>query len=171
MTAEEAFRLIRLPQPATTEPQTWADLGAGQGLFSQALLHQLPANSQVYAVDRDTTPPKSPGIVPQIMNFVTEEWPFPPLNGILMANSLHFVQDQHAFLRRAAKHLLPGGIFLFVEYDTDTPNPWVPYPLSFSTLQALLRDLGMHPLQKIHTMPSKFGRAQLYSAWHGYARQ
>ncbi len=59
----------------------------------------------------------------------------------------------------------PAGCFLFVEYDTGTPNPWVPYPLSFRSMQTRFRQLNINPPQLIHTMPSRFGVAQLYSAW------
>lgn len=164
MTAQEAARLIHLPHLTTRYPQTWADLGSGSGLFSEALLRQLPPQSQVYAVDRSTIPHPAPGIIPVQRDFLDFPWDLPPLNGILMANALHFVEQQEIFLQQAAQHLLPGGQFLFVEYDTDTPNPWVPYPLSLSTLQSRFRHLGLQPPQSLHTMPSKFGHARLYAA-------
>lgn len=165
MTAEEALRLIRLPLPMPPAPQTWADLGSGQGLFAHALLRQLPAGSQVYAIDRDTTPAPAPGILPLQRDFVTADWGTPPLHGILMANALHFVEQQRDFLLQAAMRLLPGGHFLFVEYDTDVPNRWVPHPLSLRSLQSLFRQIGMAPPQPIHTMPSRYGGAPLYSAF------
>jgi hypothetical protein len=48
------------------------------------------------------------------------------LDGILMANLLHFVRDQTGLLRRVAAHLCPTGRFLIVEYEQPTPIPWVP---------------------------------------------
>ncbi|WP_298715992.1 trans-aconitate 2-methyltransferase [Chitinophaga sp.] len=164
MTAREAALLIHLPQPATRQPQTWADLGSGSGLFSEALLRQLPPQSQVYAIDRSTIPQPAPGIIPLQRDFLDFPWSLPPLHGILMANALHFVEQQETFLQQAVRYILPGGQFLFVEYDTDTPNPWVPYPLSLSTLQSRFRHLGLLPPQLLRTMPSKFGRARLYAA-------
>lgn len=164
MTSQEAARLIQLPHPTSQQPQTWADLGSGSGLFSEALLRQLPPQSQVYAIDRTTIPHPAPGIIPLQRDFLTFPWNLPPLNGILMANALHFVEQQEAFLRQAAGHIVPGGQFLFVEYDTDTPNPWVPFPLSLSTLQSRFRNLGLQPPHLLRSMPSKFGRARLYAA-------
>ena len=56
----------------------------------------------------------------------------PPLDGLVAANSLHFVarERQVDVVRQLATHLRPGGAFLVVEYDADRGNPWVPHPFS-----------------------------------------
>lgn len=165
MTAAEASTLIHMPDmPGNGTPQSWADLGSGSGLFTRTLLTQLPRGSTVYAIDRDEVPAPSAGIVSRQADFTAHNWQTPPLHGILMANSLHFVKDHKAFLQKAVDPLLPAARFLFVEYDTDKPNPWVPYPLSFKTLQQLFRSLQLGEARLLHTMPSRFGGAQLYSA-------
>lgn len=165
MTSAEASALIHMPDlPYNGTPQSWADLGSGSGLFTRALLAQLPPGSTVYAIDRDEVAPPAPGIISRQADFTTHNWQTPLLHGILMANSLHFVRDHKTFLHRAADTLLPAARFLFVEYDTNTPNPWVPYPLSFKTLQQLFRSIQLGEAQLLHTMPSRFGGAQLYSA-------
>ena len=86
------------------------------------------------------------------------------LNGILMANALHFVEDKLGFLKQISSHLLPKGIFLIVEYDLQKSNVWVPYPLSFASLQELLsKGLG-RSVQKLGEMPSRYNRSMIYGA-------
>jgi SAM-dependent methyltransferase len=53
----------------------------------------------------------------------------PLLDGILMANAMHYFKDKEAVLRQIHSFLKPIGTFLLVEYNVDSGNPWVPYPL------------------------------------------
>ena len=59
----------------------------------------------------------------------------PPLDGIVMANSLHYFKDREKILRHALSFLKLNGALLLVEYNVDSGNMWVPYPLSFETFQ------------------------------------
>lgn len=150
-------------------PQTWADLGCGEGLFTQALSHLLKPGSHIYAVDKS-----KPGSIPayngvfvetKISDFVKDGLAFPPLDGILMANSLHYVSDKRALIDKLSILLKPAAGFLIVEYDTDTPiQNWVPYPLSFLSLQNLFRQMGYETIIPIGKRASVYGRANLYSA-------
>jgi SAM-dependent methyltransferase len=150
-------------------PQTWADLGSGEGLFTQALTHLLKPGSHIYAVDKT-----KPGIIPlynsvivesRIYDFVKDELDFPPLDGILMANSLHYVSDKKALLNKLSLLLKPTACIIIVEYDTDIPIPkWVPFPLSFQSLQNLFRQAGYETIIPIGKRASVYGRANLYSS-------
>ena len=81
-------------------------------------------------------------------------------DGILMANSLHYIQDQKIFLTR-----LKATTLLLIEYDIDIPVArWVPYPLSYSKAVTLLQSANYPHIQKLGTHPSAFGRAELYAA-------
>ena len=104
-------------------------------------------------------------ITKQLGDFVTEGLPAKDLDGILLANALHFVHEQPDFIQRAATSLKPTGAFLLVEYDTDSPNPWVPHPLSFTALVKLFKGCGFRSVRRLADRASSFGRARLYSAW------
>lgn len=172
MDPRDAVGLLRGAPLAVGTPQRWADLGCGTGTFTRALAHLLPPGSVIIAMDRDAAVldqvPDTLGatrVTKQVGDFVTGGLPATGLDGILLANALHFVSDQPGFIRRATTSLKPAGIFLLVEYDTDTPNPWVPHPLSFATLVELFKGSGFRSVKRLADQPSAFGRARLYSAW------
>ena len=88
------------------------------------------------------------------------------LDGILMANSLHYVDDQPRLLQRLHAVLKPGALLVLVEYDTDTAvSRWVPYPISFAKATRLFGPDRWSPLKKISQKKSAFGRSNLYSAF------
>ena len=171
MQLAEAIALIRHDAVGATKAKRWADLGCGSGLFTRALASGQPPGSVIYAVDTDRTALTSIGsfnevaIQPIRQDFVHTDWPFDTLDGILMANSLHYVPDKPAFIDKATRHLTATGGFLIVEYDSDRANPWVPYPLSYASLTQLFNKSGYSQVEKLHERPSLYGRANLYSAW------
>ncbi|MEL6633749.1 MAG: class I SAM-dependent methyltransferase [Bacteroidota bacterium] len=157
---------------AALEPQhqTWADLGAGTGLFTEALLQTLPESAQVHALDKsprylyDLWRSHRKRLIVHDGDF-TQEMELPPQDGVLMANALHYVQDKQRFLPHIFSYLKPGGTFLLVEYETDRPQPpWVPYPLSFATFKDLATELGLTDIQKLHQVSSAYGYQGIYAA-------
>jgi trans-aconitate methyltransferase len=164
----DAVALIADAPLDRSAPTTWVDLGSGDGTFTLALADLLAPGSEVHAIDRDpaalTRTPRHPSVSidTHVADFVVDAWPVPAVDGILMANSLHYVSDQRMFLRSCASRLTSRGVFLFVEYDTDRANPWVPYPVSRRTLTALFATWGAVAL--LGTRPSAFRRSPLYAA-------
>jgi ubiquinone/menaquinone biosynthesis C-methylase UbiE len=172
MTHREATALLDNPAlHLSPTPAHWADLGAGSGVFTLALAEYLPASSTIIAIDLQPTIKKQTTsnnvtIHPRTADLTDPNLGLPNLDGILMANSLHYVKDQPALLQSLHATLKPGGIFIIVEYDTDIPIPrWVPYPISFSTATRLFTPPLWQSLKKANTHPSAFGRANLYVAF------
>ena len=152
-------------------PTTWADLGCGDGTFTRALAELLAPGSTIHAMDLDGAalrriPSEYNGvrIATHHGDFTNQPWPFTDLDGILMANSLHYVDDQASFVRGCARHLKPPHRFLIVEYDTTAANPWVPYPVSQMRLRELFERAGYSSIRVLRSRPSVFRRAPLYAA-------
>jgi len=152
-------------------PGPWADLGCGDGTFTRALASQLAAGSTIHAIDRDrsalrSVPAAVGGVAIQAHrgDFTRLPWPFTAPAGILMANSLHYVADQAAFVRACAAQATARPRFLIVEYDTDAPSRWVPHPVSREALARLFTDAGYGPVRILGTRPSIYRRASLYAA-------
>jgi len=151
----------------------WADLGSGEGAFTLALADVLGSTGTIHTVDRDrraldvqlrTLRDRYPAVtvVPHVADF-TGLIEIPPLDGVVMANSLHFARQKLDVLRLVRGYLKPGGRFVLVEYGADRGNPWVPYPLSFPTWSRLAAEAGFVETQLLETVPSRF-LGSIYSA-------
>jgi trans-aconitate methyltransferase len=166
MQLNDAVKLIQ--HPVTKEKAAYADLGCGNGLFTKALAQLLAPESIIYAVDKNKTALNSFSVDSNIhlqklnIDFIKDEFPFKNLSGILMANSLHYVEDKNAFLLKAKASLSADGYFIIVEYDTNKANQWVPYPVSFSSLHNLFEKINFYSVQKLNTHPSRYWRT-MYS--------
>lgn len=88
------------------------------------------------------------------------------LDGILLANALHFVAypDQAAVLSQLSSSLKPGGRIIIVEYDRDRGNDWVPYPISRNSINAVAQSAGLSAPVDSGRMRSTFG-GELYCIW------
>jgi trans-aconitate methyltransferase len=170
MELSTAIRLIEAGVNKNTQPQTWADLGAGQGLFTRALSRQLSAKSVIYAIDTDAHALKGISIEPDIAlhkvnaDFISFLDDSPRMNGFLMANALHFVSDRLTFGKSLIKRMLPGGRLLLVEYDMDKPSQWVPFPLSKSALSGFSDQVGFASVTFLDEVPSVYNSSMIYSA-------
>ena len=153
--------------------KAWADLGSGEGAFTLALADLLGPTASIYTVDRDgralgvqvralrdAFPNVS--VTPLVADF-TLPLELPPLDGIVMANSLHFERDKLAVLRLVGAYLRTAGRLVLVEYDTDHGNPWVPFPLSFRSWATLAAEAGFRETQRLASVPSRF-LGSIYSA-------
>lgn len=147
-------------------------MGAGSGTFTLALAGLLQPGSTIYAIDTNKDSLRAiPALYnqvkleTQVADFVQNELPFQQIDGFLMANSLHYVSDQAAFLGKMSEYVTKTSYLLIVEYDTDGPQlPWVPYPLSYHSLSNLVERLGYQTVRKLQERPSMYGRANVYAA-------
>jgi ubiquinone/menaquinone biosynthesis C-methylase UbiE len=155
---------VRLLREGVTRGGTWADLGAGTGAFTLALAELVGPGGEIVAVDRDRgalrdleRAVRPGGATVRTMNGdFTRPIDLPPLDGIVMANSLHFVKDKAPVLALVRRMLRPSGRLLVVEYDTDKGNHWVPHPMSFETWRALADASGFSATRKLGSVPSRF---------------
>ena len=162
---------VRLLREGVTRGGTWADLGAGTGAFTLALAELVGPSGEVVAVDRDRGALRElerairPGgaTVRTLGADFTKPIAVNSLDGVVMANSLHFVRDKSPVLALVHTMLKPSGRLLLVEYDTDNGNPYVPHPLSFETWRALADAIGFTGTRKLATVPSRF-LGRIYSA-------
>lgn len=154
---------------------SWADIGAGAGAFTLALAELLGPGGRIVAVDRDAGALRrnadavatgSPGttLATLVADFTTT-LDLPVLDGLVAANSLHFVppERQVAVVRALSAHLRPGGRFVVVEYDADRGNPWVPHPFSATSWPRLAMAAGLERPERLHRVPSRF-LGGIYSA-------
>jgi SAM-dependent methyltransferase len=154
----------------------WADLGAGDGTFTRALAELLGTGSHIFAVDRDPaalgalgrwSARHAPNVVPMEADF-TLPLALPalaeaPLDGILLANALHFVRDADAVLAGLVALVRPRGRVVLVEYDRRSASRWVPYPIPVTRLPSLAAAASLSPPIVTATRPSAFA-GMLYAA-------
>lgn len=167
----EAIEMLAASDVDALGPTRWADLGCGTGTFTLALADLLSPGSMIHAMDRDGSvlrklPPqhKGVGITTHRGDFTDHTWPFAHLDGILMANSLHYVENQAAFIRGCERRMTVPRRFLIVEYDADEASRWVPHPVSMKTLTSLFTGAGYSSIRMLQSRPSVYRRAALYAA-------
>jgi SAM-dependent methyltransferase len=167
---------VRAPATdATATGTVWADLGAGAGTFTMALASLLGSGGTVYAIDQDPRALRSleqraaraargSAVVRTMVGDFTAPLVLPPLDGIVMANALHFIAyaQQATVLRRLASAVRDDGSIIIVEYDRRGPNPWVPYPIALAAVPELARAAGLGEPRLLATRPSAF-RGSIYS--------
>ena len=95
---------VRLIARGVPPGGAWADLGAGEGAFTLALRDVAGPDVVIYAVDKDggrldrqrrAFDAMFPGSnVRMVTADFGEPLSLPPLDGVIMANSLHFFRDK-----------------------------------------------------------------------------
>lgn len=151
----------------------WADLGAGDGAFTLALADVLGPGAQITALDKDAA-----GLVrlegelgrryrDTELQVVKGDFSRPlalhDIDGVVMANSLHFLKDKRPALSNVYEILKPGGHLIVVEYGADRGNPWVPHPFSYPTWEEMAAEAGFVNTRLLETIPSRF-LGSIYSA-------
>lgn len=151
----------------------WADLGSGTGAFTLALADLLGPGGTIYSVDRDRGALREQARAlharypATTMRYLaadfTHRLDLPPLDGVVMANSLHFVRDKGAVLALVRSYLKSDGRLLLIEYNVDRGNPWVPHPLSYPTWEQVARQAGLRETRLLGRVPSRF-LGEIYAA-------
>lgn len=151
----------------------WADLGSGRGAFTLALADLIGPTGNIYSVDRDRSALREQERamrarfpaeqVHYLVADFTDRLDIPLLDGVVMANSLHYVRKKDPVLQLVRSYLKPGGRLIIVEYNADRGNMWVPYPFSYKSWEMLARQNGFASTQLLMTRPSSFF-GEIYSA-------
>jgi SAM-dependent methyltransferase len=165
--------LLRTGVPAAGE--TWGDFGSGTGAFTLALAELLGPEGEIYSIDKDRGALRGQERAMQarfpqttvhyLAGDFTRPLNLPTLDGIVLANALHFqpYKAQARVVQLLKSYLRPGGRLILVEYDVDRGNLWVPHPLSYPTWENLARQCGFAHTQLLATKPSRFLR-EIYAA-------
>ncbi len=156
----------------------WADLGSGDGAFTLVLRELVGPDAEIYSVELDASRlarqerafRMSRGgsrTAPTSTRFIAADFTrpleLPPLDGILMANALHFVEEQSSFLREVRAYLKPSGKLLIVEYDINRGSVYVPHPVSYARLTELVVSAGFESPTLLATARSRYW-SRIYSA-------
>jgi len=164
MNHRDHVRLIRrgVPVPGGV----WADFGSGRGAFTLALAELLGDKGVIYSVDKDSGALRRqeqamraqfPDVTVHTINAdFTRPLDLPALDGLVVANALHFLRHKDPAIRLLRRYLRPAGRFLVVEYNTDRGNPWVPHPFSYATWQTVALRNGFQHTELLATHPSSF---------------
>jgi SAM-dependent methyltransferase len=164
---------IPAPPGVCTPRWVWADFGSGRGAFTLALADLLGQGSTIYSIDHSGSDlleqqfelnQRFSGVSVHYLNQdFNSALALPPLDGIVMANALHFQRNKERTLQRVKGYLKPGGRFILVEYNADKGNPWVPYPLSMASWVSLAGRCGFVATSQLARVPSSF-MGEIYSA-------
>jgi tRNA A58 N-methylase Trm61 len=151
----------------------WADFGSGTGAFTLALADLIGPAGVIYSIDQDRSAlaqqerslrehfPTS--IVHYHLADFTRPIDLPTLDGIVMANALHFHRKPEPIVQLLKSYLHPQGRFILIEYNVEQGNSAVPYPVSFLQWEKLAAHCGFTQMQLLQTRPSRFLR-EIYSA-------
>ena len=178
MDLNEAVDLLQ-DAVGTAPAAEWADLGAGEGTFTLALARLLGPGAHIIAVDRDrgslrdlerrSVADGSRDCITTVQADFTRKLDLPgvaagTLDGLLLANSLHYVRQPGEVLTELGRLLRPGGRVVFVEYDRRSPSPWVPYPIDADRLPEICSAANLSAPVRTATRPSDYG-GDLYVAY------
>ncbi len=157
----------------TSAGGTWAELGSGSGAFTLALADLLGPGAQIYSIDKDQRALREqaaamratfPAVAVEYRQAdFTRPLELSALDGVLMANALHFVREKGPVLDLVRAYLRPGGRLLLVEYNAERGNMWVPYPLAYPSWEKLASQHGFASTRLLTTRPSRFLR-EIYAA-------
>jgi ubiquinone/menaquinone biosynthesis C-methylase UbiE len=166
MDHDDHVRLIR--DGVEGAGRRWLELGAGRGAFTLALAQLLGPGAEIVSVDRDAADLR------RLAETLAERFPATRLatvtadfrdrlalgeeafDGVLAANSLHFVRDPARVINAVRPLLRPGARVVVVEYDSDSGNPWVPHPFSYGTWEAMATLTGLANTRLVGRVPSRF---------------
>jgi SAM-dependent methyltransferase len=151
----------------------WADFGSGTGAFTLALADLIGPTGVITSIDQDRSAlaQQERSMLARFPNAIVHyrvadfahPIDLPALDGIVMANSLHFQRRPEPIVQLLKGYLRPQGRFIIVEYNVEQGNSAVPYPVSFRMWDELAHKCGFTHTRLLMTRPSRFLQ-EIYSA-------
>ena len=151
----------------------WADFGSGSGAFTLALAELIGPAGTIISIDQDGSAlqvqekqmkARFPAAQVRYMRAnYARPLELPPLDGIVAANTLHFLQDKEPVLDLFYTYLKPTGLMVLVEYNIQTGNYAVPYPLPYPEWERVAKAAGFTATRLLAIRSSRFLR-EIYSA-------
>lgn len=171
MNHADHVNLLREGIPA--QGGVWADFGAGTGAFTLALADLIGPGGTIHAVDLNGAALRSQQqamrtrfptttVFYHVADF-RQPLDLPPLDGLVIANALHFQREPEPVVHLLRSYLRPEGRLLIVEYNIERGNFAVPYPIPYPIWVKLAQAAGFTHTTLLATRPSRFLR-ELYSA-------
>lgn len=156
------------------DSQQWLDLGCGAGTFTVALAELLPPKSEVIGIDRtfqQLLEKSENGVSISFQQLDMQEVSRQnyKVDGVLMANSLHYIEEQFSFIMELEGLMTAPFQFILVEYDTQRSNPWVPFPIKYNKLPAIFPE-GKVTITKLGERKSIYGGTKIYAAHITYRK-
>ncbi|HEY5691566.1 MAG TPA: methyltransferase domain-containing protein [Cyclobacteriaceae bacterium] len=165
MTTTDAKQLIA-GAITTQDSSEWVDLGCGAGTFAYALADLLAVESKIHAVDKlqQYLNSRKAGVTLEFIkaDFEKQEMHFKNIAGVIMANSLHYVEDQLDVILRIKPWLKADGKIILIEYDTVDSNAWVPYPITYERATEMFESAGFTSVTKIGEMNSRLRQETIF---------
>lgn len=171
MRHEDRVNLIRKGIPAPGG--VWGDFGSGSGAFTLALAELIGPAGKICSVDKNRAALNNQKRMlkqwyPQIpVHFIAGDYKttlnVPLLDGIVMANALHYQKAKKAVIQHIQGYLKPDGRLILVEYNIERGNPWVPFPIPYMSWRNLSLKCGFSSTRCLATRPSRFHR-EIYAA-------
>ena len=146
----------------------WADIGAGTGIFTLALA-EIIQSGVICAVDKNPhalwrLEPVDDVHIDVVEGDFNMDLALPLLDGVIIANTLHYSNQPVKTLSNILGHLRSGGSMILLEYETTFSNQWVPYPVRFEEYCRMCSVLGLTEPIKFNTRSSAYGHSHIYGA-------
>jgi ubiquinone/menaquinone biosynthesis C-methylase UbiE len=138
----------------------WIDAGCGNGTFTFPL---ATFTDRVIAIDKNSNNlnylnskiSTQKNIFTQQADFNNPNWYSQLVDGILFGFSLHYHPIHQIALEHTFSQLKEGGTIIIIEYASETPVSWVPYPLPKEKLVSILNKLSFTNIQLVDTLPPR----------------
>jgi SAM-dependent methyltransferase len=164
---------VNLLRGGVTLGGVWADFGSGPGTFTLALAELIGPSGVLHSIERDEYAVRQQQrachdrfpdrrVHYHVADF-TRPIDLPSLDGLVIANALHFYRESLSIVQGLKAHLKPDGHFIIVEYNVEQGNTAVPYPIAYERWIDLARTAGFTQTQLLAKRPSRFLK-EIYSA-------